>query len=133
MDAAPVAQVLRSLRPRGGPAPEPTDPQLLDRFARHGDGAAFALLLRRHGPLVLGVCRRLLRDPHDADDAFQAAFLVLVRRAAALRDPEALGPWLYGVAYRTARQARQRAARRRAQEQPPLAPPAAESPPHPRL
>jgi RNA polymerase sigma factor (sigma-70 family) len=89
---------------------------LLARFASRRDEAAFAALVRRHGPMVLGVCRRLLRDPHDADDAFQAAFLVLVHKARSLTRPGSLGPWLYGVAYRTALKARARAARRRLQE-----------------
>src|SRR5438477_10039625 len=76
------------------------DGQLLERFTRRGEGAAFEALLRRHGPMVLGVCRRLLRDPHEAEDAFQATFLLLVRKAGALREPESLGPWLHGVARR---------------------------------
>ncbi len=85
-----------------------TDGQLLRRFVQQRDEAAFAALVRRHGPLVLGACRRILRD----GDAFQLTFLVLARKAGCLRRPEALGPWLYGVASRTARKARAKEARR---------------------
>ena len=77
------------------------------------DEAAFAALVQRHGPMVLGGCRRLLRNAHEAEDCFQATFLVLVHKARTIGGPESLGPWLYGVAYRTAARARQ-AARRRA-------------------
>jgi polysaccharide biosynthesis/export protein len=90
-----------------------TDAQLLDRFLARREEVAFEAMLRRHGPMVLGVCRRLLSDPHDAEDAFQATFLVLVRRAAAIVPRSSLGPWLYGVARRTALKARSSAARRR--------------------
>jgi len=86
--------------------------QLLERFAARRDGAAFAALVERHGPMVLGVCRRFLRDPNDVDDAFQAVFLVLVRRAGDIRRKELLGNWLYGVACRVAVRARSLAARR---------------------
>jgi RNA polymerase sigma factor (sigma-70 family) len=103
-----------SVRPRGGDGQ--TDGELLERFVAERDGAAFASLVRRHGPMVLGVCRRVLHDPDDAEDAFQATFLVLVRRAAAVAPREAVGNWLYGVAYRTALGARRAAARRRAKE-----------------
>src|SRR5262245_40424658 len=88
-----------------------SDAHLLDRFVRGKDEAAFAGLMQRHGPMVMGVCRRVLRDAHAADDAFQATFLVLVRKAATLRRPHLLGNWLYGVAYRIALQARAAAAR----------------------
>jgi RNA polymerase sigma factor (sigma-70 family) len=91
---------------------EPTDSQLLKRFASQQDEAAFAALVRRHGPMVLAVCRRVLHDPHDAEDAFQATFLVLVRKAQLIARPELLGNWLYGVAYRVAVKARANAARR---------------------
>jgi RNA polymerase sigma factor (sigma-70 family) len=98
-----------------------SDGELLERFARRRDEAAeaaFETLLARHGAMVLTVCRQVLGDPHSAEDAFQATFLVLVRRAAALRvrDPGSLGPWLHGVAYRISLKARQAAARRRARE-----------------
>jgi RNA polymerase sigma factor (sigma-70 family) len=90
--------------------------QLLESFVARRDEAAFEALVRRHGPMVLGVCRRVLRNPHDVEDAFQATFLVLVRKAAFIRERELLGNWLYGVAYRTALDARAAAARRRARE-----------------
>src|SRR3954447_19520614 len=71
--------------------------QLLERFLQRRDEAAFEALVTRHGPMILGVCRGLLPDPNDAEDAFQATFLVLVRRAGSIRDRDRLGPWLYGV------------------------------------
>jgi RNA polymerase sigma factor (sigma-70 family) len=86
--------------------------ELLDRFVRGRDESAFEILVARHGPMVLGVCRSLLRDPNDVDDAFQATFLVLVRKAATLRQYELLANWLYGVAIRVAMRARSQAARR---------------------
>ena len=70
------------------------------------DESAFEALIARHGPMVLGVCRQLLRDPNDVDDAFQATFLVLVRKAGTLRRRDLLGNWLYGVAHRVATRAR---------------------------
>jgi RNA polymerase sigma factor (sigma-70 family) len=92
------------------------DEELVERFAVHREEAAFAALVRRHGPLVLGVCRRVLTDPHAAEDCFQATFLVLARKAGSLKGPAALGPWLYGVATRTALKARARAAQQRVHE-----------------
>src|SRR6476660_282687 len=73
-------------------------------------------LMRRHGPMVLGVCQRVLRNVHDAEDAFQATFLVLVRKASSLRSREALASWLYGIAYRTAMKARALSVKRRTKE-----------------
>jgi RNA polymerase sigma factor (sigma-70 family) len=98
------------------PDDEAGDGQLLARFASGRDEVSFSALVARHGPMVLGVCRRLLHDARDAEDAFQAAFLVLARKAGSLRRPEALGNWLYGVAHRTALEARARAAKRRSRE-----------------
>jgi RNA polymerase sigma factor (sigma-70 family) len=89
------------------------DGALLECFVSEGDQSAFEAIIARHGSMVLGVCRRVLRDPHDADDAFQATFLVLVKKARQLRDADRLGPWLYGVANRVATKARAREARRR--------------------
>ncbi len=89
--------------------------QLVRHFAA-GDEAAFDALIARHGPMVRGVCRRSLGDPRDVEDAFQATFLVLLRKAGGLRDPEAIGPWLYGVAYRVSARIRARAVRRPARE-----------------
>jgi DNA-directed RNA polymerase specialized sigma24 family protein len=91
------------------------DGELLDRFIERHDEAAFTVLIDRHGPMVWGVCRRLLHR-HDAEDAFQATFLVLARKAASIRSKEMVGNWLYGVAHQTALQARRTAARRRARE-----------------
>src|SRR5438874_10899893 len=81
------------------------DAALLARYAAAGDPAAFAELVRRHGPTVLDVCRRMLGQAHDADDAFQATFLVLARGARSVRKPEALSAWLYGAAVRVCRKA----------------------------
>src|SRR5262245_39043259 len=94
------------------PLMDQSDAQLLGQFARHRDEAAFEALVQRHGPMVLSVCRRVLHDSHAAEDAFQATFLVLVRKADSLGKPELLANWLYGVAYRIAAKARVHAARR---------------------
>ncbi len=103
-----------------------TDGQLLDRFVDHGDGKALGALVRRHGSMVWGVCRRILRDDHDAEDAFQATFLVLVRRAAVVVPREKVGLWLHGVARHTALKARAVKARRCGRERPMPVVPAAE-------
>jgi RNA polymerase sigma factor (sigma-70 family) len=96
------------------------DEELLERFLARRDEAAeeaFAELVRRHGPMVLGACRRVLRDAHEAEDVFQATFLVLARKAATVVRREKVASWLHCVAVRTAKEARLRAARRRAREQ----------------
>jgi RNA polymerase sigma factor (sigma-70 family) len=90
------------------PADPDADRALVGRFADRADQSAFAEIVRRHGPMVLGVCRRATRDAHLADDAFQATFLVLARRAGSLRNPEALASWLFGVARRVGLAARRR-------------------------
>jgi RNA polymerase sigma factor (sigma-70 family) len=93
-----------------------SDAELVERFLARREETAFAALVKRHGPMVLGVCRRLLDDEHDAEDAFQATFFVLFHKARALRPGSRVGPWLYGVARRTALKARSRALRRRRAE-----------------
>jgi len=118
MSSAPAERVLAHLATlldvsAGQPL---SDRQLLDRFVRAGDQAAFGVLVQRHGPLVLGVCRRVLGHAEDAEDAFQATFLVLARRAGHLAWQESIGSWLHEVAFRTARKARAGLGRHRAHE-----------------
>src|SRR5437899_9617095 len=92
------------------------DADLLARFAGQREEGAFAAILQRYGPLVLGICRRVLGNADDAEDAFQATFLVLVRKAGSIKKGGSMASWLHGVAYRVALEARSRAARRRVQE-----------------
>ena len=115
MSTAQLDPILRHLRKlaAGRDLHEWSDRQLLDDFAARREEAAFAVLLARHGPMVLRVCRRVLRHEQDAEDAFQATFLVLAGNTTSIRKREALGSWLHGVAYRVAMRARQQAARRR--------------------
>jgi RNA polymerase sigma factor (sigma-70 family) len=118
MAAEQLSQVVRHLRGIlvNREAAETPDADLLQRYVHDRDESAFETLVRRHGPMVFGVCRRLLHNPHDAEDAFQVTFLVLVRKAKGLQSPGTLGNWLYGVAYRTALEARKAGAKRRAKE-----------------
>ena len=108
MSTAAVRDVVRQI----GQDDPPSDASLLARYLESRDHAAFAELLRRYGPVVFGVCRRLLANRHDAEDAFQAVFLVLVRKAESVQPPGLVGNWLYGVAVRTANKAKLAAARR---------------------
>jgi RNA polymerase sigma factor (sigma-70 family) len=111
----PIRRFLRTLVGTT-PGVDASDAQLLRAFAAGRDAAAFKALLQKHGPMVLGVCRRVLGHEQDAEDAFQATFLVLARKAAAGFQPQVLAGWLYGVACRTAQKARVQAARRRLKE-----------------
>src|SRR5258707_229456 len=107
MTSVHLGQVLQHLRNLAGRAEKaPRDEQLLARFVADRDEAAFTALVQRHGPMVLGVCRSVLRHEHDAEDAFQAAFLILARKASSIRRRASLGSWLYGVAYHLAVKAR---------------------------
>ncbi len=119
-----------------------SDAELLDRFLSRSDAAedaalaaeaAFAALVARHGPMVLGVCRRALADPNDVEDAFQATFLVLVRRARSVRVGDSLGRWLYGVARRVAAKAQARSERARVRSVPLGREPVASEPPADRI
>src|SRR5215831_19994952 len=105
MAESPLAPLLRYVHQLAGPqqAEALTDAQLLERFARGQDADAFAALVRRHGPLVWRVCRRLLPHAQDAEDAWQATFLVLARNARSVRKPASLASWLHGTAYQLAR------------------------------
>jgi RNA polymerase sigma factor (sigma-70 family) len=110
--AIPILDTLFRVGALGGLS----DGQLLDRLVDRREEAIFEAIERRHGPMVWGVCRRVLRDHHDAQNAYQAAFLVLARKAASVSPREKLGNWLYGVAYQTAMKARATRAKRRARE-----------------
>src|SRR5882724_5781795 len=93
-----------------------TDPELLRRFSSEGDEAAFHSLVHRHGAMVLDVCRNVLRNEADAEDVFQATFLILAKKAGSIRNQGSVASWLYGVAYRTALKAQADSARRQKRE-----------------
>jgi RNA polymerase sigma factor (sigma-70 family) len=117
MSISPVSEVIQHLKSamlQDGAGL--TDAQLLEDYLGHRNEAALAALVQRHGPMVWGVCRRLLRNSHDAEDSFQATFLVLVRKAGSIGSRDLLANWLYRVAYQTAVNARASAARRRSRE-----------------
>ncbi len=118
MAAGQLDAVLRHIRKlvRAPETASTTDRQLLDRFVFGREESAFAAIVERHGPMVMGVCRRVLRNAQDAEDAFQATFLVLARKAGALHWRESVGGWLYEVACRVARKARADNARRQCHE-----------------
>jgi RNA polymerase sigma factor (sigma-70 family) len=118
MATGPLGRVIHNLRRAAllRNSGEVSDGALLGAFIQGRDPAAIEALVRRHGPMVLGVCRRVLGNVHDAEDAFQATFLVLLRKAASIVPREAVGNWLYGVAHRTALEARRAAARRGTRE-----------------
>jgi RNA polymerase sigma factor (sigma-70 family) len=120
MPLGPMSEALQRLRSalRLPDGEDLTDAQLVECFADRRDPAALEVLVRRHAPMVWGVCRRALGNVHDAEDAFQATFLVLVRKAAGLHSPARLGNWLYGVAQRTALKARAARARRGGRQRP---------------
>ncbi len=113
----PIQRFIHRIAGIRGAGDDP-DRQLLERFVGNADEGAFQTLFQRHGPLVLSVCTRVLGSVHDAEDAFQATFLVLVRKAGSIRDAESLGPCLYGVAYRTALKAKAQVLKRLGHEQP---------------
>jgi RNA polymerase sigma factor (sigma-70 family) len=116
MTKAPLGAVLRHFRKAARDNDEATDAELLRHFLDARDPAAFEALVRRHGPMVLRVCRRVLGHHQDAEDAFQVTFLLLARQAPSIRNTAALAGWLHGVAYRTALSAKRGAATRRAHE-----------------
>src|SRR5215831_370503 len=111
MASAPAGAILRHIHRLVAPHVEQSDGQLLQRFAAAREEAAFAALLQRHGGLVWSVCRHVLHREHDAEDAFQATFLVLARQAAAIRKSDSVASWLQGVAYRISVKAKKMTAR----------------------
>ena len=111
----PILQVIRRLV-EDESVRQLSDRYLLRQFSDRRDEAAFGMLLRRHGPMVLNVCRGVLHNEADAEDAFQATFLILARKAASIRKTESVGSWLHGVAYRTALKGRARSATRQKTE-----------------
>ncbi len=119
MATAQLGAVLRHIRnlPADQKTNEQTDGELIRAFMTRKDQAAFEIIVKRHGPMVLQVCRGVLGNVHDAEDAFQATFLVLAQQSASIRKKESLASWLHGVAYRMATNARRAAARRRKHEQ----------------
>jgi RNA polymerase sigma factor (sigma-70 family) len=125
MDSQTLGTVIRRLR---AAAAQAADADLLRAFTVSQDAAAFAEVVRRHGPMVLGVCRRVLRESADADDAFQATFLVLFRKAATLRRPERLAGWLHQVALRTSKKLRATLAARHGRQRELFDVPAGDSP-----
>ena len=120
MSDAPFQGVIEYLRRTvaAQPGTGVSDAQLLDRFVANKDEAAFELLVWRHGKMVMGTCQRVLRDPHEAEDAFQACFLVLARRAGSINRRQSIGAWLYQVASRVALHCRTRGSRLRIREWP---------------
>ncbi len=122
MSTEPLGDAIRRMGRSAGlqGALSETDAQLLERFVARRDEPSFAALMVRHGPMVLCLCRQMLRDAQEAEDAFQAAFLVLVRNARTIRNRPSLSAWLYGVAYKVAARLRGRAERRRTHERPGL-------------
>jgi DNA-directed RNA polymerase specialized sigma24 family protein len=117
MSIAPLSHVVRRIRTQAMRTEEGlSDGELLDSFVKKRDEVAFAALMRRHADMVWGVCSRVLGGHHDAEDAFQATFLVLVRKATTIAPREMVGNWLYGVAHLTALKARANAGRRRSKE-----------------
>src|SRR5438105_15905 len=118
MAARQLNTVLQSLRRAVwlGDDQASSDAQLLEAYRTRREQAPFEALVRRHGPMVWGVCRRILRHAQDAEDAFQATFLVLVRKASSIKPASMVGNWLHGVAYRTAMKARADFCRRKSME-----------------
>lgn len=116
MENSSVIDASRELEETAFPHEAATDAQLLSAFIGRRDMDAFTLLTRRHGPMVLGVCRRVLRHQQDAEDAFQATFVVLARRAESIQPRERVANWLYGVAYRTSLKASASVRKRRSRE-----------------
>src|SRR5262249_48250052 len=112
MNTSPLRRLLTQVRAATGPgAEEVSDAALLDRFFSRPDAAAFELLVWRHGGRVLGLCQRVVGDRHEAEDAFQATFLVLARKGASIGKGTSLGSWLFKVAYRIALDARHKRSR----------------------